>query len=107
MSVDDRFEFTTKKTIGIEVKSNQTLVSFKEDLLIHHGLLLTAFTLILVGRELKDDEKTLEELGFITGCTVHAGKYSFRCGCGHSIRLGLQLGRYNSACRLQLRVTSR
>jgi len=53
--------------------------------LTHHGLLLTDFTLILIGRELKDDEKTLEELGFIPGCTVHAGKYSFRSGCGRPI----------------------
>jgi len=72
VSVDDRLEFTTEKHICVAVKSNQTLASFKEDLLTHHGLLLTDFTLILIGRELKDDEKTLEELGFIPGCTVHA-----------------------------------
>jgi Ubiquitin family len=87
VSVDDRLEFTTKKNIGVAVKSNQTLTSFKEDLLTHHGLVLTDLTLILIGRELKDDAQTLEELGFIPGCTVHAGKYSFRCGCGHPMDL--------------------
>jgi len=35
-------------------------------------LSLSDYTLILIGRELKDDERTLEDLGFISGCTVHA-----------------------------------
>jgi hypothetical protein len=51
------------------------LASFKQELFNKHALLLADYTLILIGRELKDDERTLEVLGFIPGCTIHAGKY--------------------------------
>jgi hypothetical protein len=60
--------------MGVAVKSDQTLASFKEEVLEKYGFGLSDYTLILIGRELKDDTKTLGDLGFIPGCTVHAGK---------------------------------
>jgi len=72
LSIDDRLEDTEKNLMGVAVKSDQTLGLFKEDILNKHCVLLTDYTLILIGRELKDDGKTLGDLGFIPGCTVHA-----------------------------------
>jgi len=93
--------------IGVAVKPDQKLASFKEEVLNKHSLLLTDYTLILIGRELVDDEKTLGDLGFTPGCTVHAGKYYFPLSSLASHRRGLQLRRCNFASRLQLLGISR
>ena len=75
LSVNNQLEIATKNLLEVEVKSDQTLASFKRELINKYALLLADYTLILIGRELKDDERTLEVLGFIPGCTIHAGKY--------------------------------
>jgi hypothetical protein len=41
-----------------------------------HSVNLSNYALILMGRDLKDDNAFLSDLGFVPGCTVHAGKYS-------------------------------
>lgn len=74
LSIDDRLDDNRKNFFGVAVRSDQTLGKFKEEVLERHATLLSDYTLILIGRELKDDQKTLGDLGFISGCTVHAGK---------------------------------
>lgn len=74
LSVDERLEKNQKNLLGVAVKATQTLAEFKTQVLEKHGIVLSDYTLILIGRELKDDRKTLEALGLISGCTVHAGE---------------------------------
>ena len=74
LSVDERLEENRKNLLGVAVRSNQTLAEFKTQVLEKHGIDLSEYTLILIGRELKDDQKTLDALGMISGCTVHAGE---------------------------------
>ena len=105
LSVDDRLELTTKDMLGVAIKSDQTLASFREDILNRYGVNLSDYTLILIGRELKDDEKTLGELGFIPGCTVHAGKYFCPSPSLTLYRPWLQSRKCNSASRLHLQGT--
>lgn len=73
LSVDERLERDQKNLLGVAVKSTQTLAEFKQQVLEKHHIVLSDYTLILIGRELKDDQKTLEALGLISGCTIHAG----------------------------------
>lgn len=73
LSIDERMEGASGKRMGVAVKLDQTLGSFKQHLLDKHGILCSDYTLILIGRELKDDNMALGDLGFIPGCTVHAG----------------------------------
>lgn len=74
LSVDERLEENRKNLLGVAVRSNQTLAEFKTQVLEKHGIDLSEYTLILIGRELKDDQKALDALGMISGCTVHAGE---------------------------------
>jgi Ubiquitin family len=99
LSVDDRLELTTTDMLGVAIKSDQTLASFKEDVFHKYGLQLSDYTLILIGRELKDDDKILGDLGFIPGCTVHAGKYIYLSPSLTPYRPSLQLRKCNSAFR--------
>jgi len=72
LSIDERLDDDRKNLLGVAVKSDQTLGEFKEEVLDKHAILLSDYTLILIGRELKDDQRTLGDLGFTSGCTVHA-----------------------------------
>jgi len=72
VSIDERLEAGDKILLGVAVKSDQTLADFKGVVLDKHSVVLSDYTLILISRELKDDQKTLEDLGFISGCTIHA-----------------------------------
>ena len=74
LSVDERLEKNKKNLLGVAVRSDQTLAEFKAQVLEKHGIYLSDYTLILIGRELKDNQKTLDALGMISGCTVHAGE---------------------------------
>ncbi|KZP20342.1 hypothetical protein FIBSPDRAFT_932376 [Athelia psychrophila] len=72
VSIDDRIEGTEGNCIGVTVRLDQTLGSFKELQLNKQPFHCAEHSLILDGRELKDDEQTLGDLGFVEGCTVHA-----------------------------------
>ncbi|KZP10612.1 hypothetical protein FIBSPDRAFT_201693 [Athelia psychrophila] len=72
--VDNRIEDVEGSCIGVAVRLDQTLDSFKELLLNTHCFHCAEHSLILNGLELKDDEQTLGDLGFVEGCTVDAGK---------------------------------
>ncbi|KZP17367.1 hypothetical protein FIBSPDRAFT_29992 [Athelia psychrophila] len=76
VSIDDRIEDAERNRIGVAVRLDQTLGSFKELLLNKHAFTCTEHSLILIGRELKDDEQTLGDLGFIEGCTIHLRRCS-------------------------------
>jgi hypothetical protein len=91
--------------LGVAIKSDQTLASFKEDVFHKYGLQLSDYTLILIGRELKDDDKILGDLGFIPGCTIHAGKYIYPLLFLTPYRPWLQLRKCNSAFRHRRRET--
>lgn len=53
---------------------HQTLAEFEVDVAQKLSINLTNYTLILDGREMKADTFTLEDLGFVSGCTLHAGE---------------------------------
>ncbi|KZP20335.1 hypothetical protein FIBSPDRAFT_1044972 [Athelia psychrophila] len=72
VSVDDRIEDAEGSRIGVVVRLDQTMGSFKELLLNRHSFHCAEHSLILNGHELKDDEQTLGDLGVVRGCTVHA-----------------------------------
>ncbi|KZP21298.1 hypothetical protein FIBSPDRAFT_931724 [Athelia psychrophila] len=72
VSIDDRIEDAEGSRIEVAGRLDQTLSSFKELLLSQHSFHCAERSLILIGRELKDDEQTLGDLGFVEGCTVHA-----------------------------------
>lgn len=74
LSIDDRLDDDRKDFMGVAVRSDQTLGQFKEEVLNKYAVLLSDYTLILIGRELLDDQKTLGDSGFTSGCTIHAGK---------------------------------
>ena len=75
VSIDNRLDDAHLRRIGVAVRLDQTLGAFKQHLLDKHAFNCTEHTLILIGRELKDDEseQTLGDLGFKEGCTIHAG----------------------------------
>jgi len=72
LSIDDRLDDNRNIIFGVAIKSDQTLGEFKEGVLDKYAICLSDYTLILIGRELEDDRKTLGDLGFTSGCTVHA-----------------------------------
>ncbi|KZP21315.1 hypothetical protein FIBSPDRAFT_931733 [Athelia psychrophila] len=72
VSIDDRIKNAEGSRIGFAVRLDRTLGSFKELLLNKHAFDCAEHSLILLGREIKDDEQTLGDLGFVEGCTLHA-----------------------------------
>ncbi|KAF7986049.1 hypothetical protein HWV62_41420 [Athelia sp. TMB] len=74
VSIDNRLGDAYLRRIGVAVRLDQTLGTFKQHLLDKHAFDCTEHTLILIGRELKDDdsEQTLGDLGLKEGCTIHA-----------------------------------
>jgi hypothetical protein len=75
LSIDDRLQEEKRNIFGVAVKSDQTLGQFREEVLDKHAIRLSDYTLILIGRELKDDQRTLGDLGFTSGCTIHAVQF--------------------------------
>lgn len=73
LAVDERFQYGKKDTLDIEVQSDQTLGTFKEQVLTKYAVALWDYTLIFVDRELKDDQQTLHGLGFTSNSMIHAG----------------------------------
>ncbi|KZP21345.1 hypothetical protein FIBSPDRAFT_931752 [Athelia psychrophila] len=72
VSIDDRIQDAEGSRVGVTVSLGQTLGSFKELLSNEHSFHCAENSLILNGCELKDNEQTLGDLGFVEGCTVHA-----------------------------------
>ncbi|KZP10615.1 hypothetical protein FIBSPDRAFT_899579 [Athelia psychrophila] len=72
VSIDDRIEGAEGSRIGVAVRLDQTLGSFKELLTNKHCFRCAENSLILDALELKDDEQTVGDLGFVEGCTVDA-----------------------------------
>ncbi|KZP16664.1 hypothetical protein FIBSPDRAFT_934545, partial [Athelia psychrophila] len=70
--IDDQTDGAEGSRIWVEVMLDQTFASFRELLLDCHSCYRAEHSLILFGRELKDDEQTLGDLGFVERCTVHA-----------------------------------
>lgn len=74
VSIDDRIILDEKNRLDIAVMSDQTLGQFKELVLSQKGVDLSRYyTLILRDRELKNDERTLGDLGLQAESTIHAG----------------------------------
>ncbi|KZP16438.1 hypothetical protein FIBSPDRAFT_60290 [Athelia psychrophila] len=72
--IDDRIQDTEGSQIGVTVRLDQTLGSFKKLLFDKHSFRCTKHSLILNSRELKNDDHTLGCLHFVDGCTVNAGR---------------------------------
>ncbi|KZP27653.1 hypothetical protein FIBSPDRAFT_886232 [Athelia psychrophila] len=70
--IDGRIESAEGNRIEAAVRLDQTLGSFKEVLFNKHSFHRAEHSLIFNGLELKDDEQTLGDLGFVEGCTVDA-----------------------------------
>jgi len=77
LSIDERVQGGKPKKFRVPAKDDQTLAEFEEDVLSRHTINLSNYALILMGRELKDDYASLSDLGFVSGCTIHAGIHTF------------------------------
>lgn len=75
VSIDQRIQDAEVHRINGAAKLDQTLGSFKQLLLEKHALRCPDYVFVFIGRELKDDELTLGDLGFAEECTVHAGMW--------------------------------
>lgn len=78
LSIDERKNevLKPKDFLPFVVMPQQTLAEFEADVAQKLSKNLTNYTLILDGREMKADTFTLEDLGFVSGCTLHAGGLS-------------------------------
>jgi hypothetical protein len=76
LSIDERQRDGKPRAFKVSVRDDQTLPEFEEGVMNRHSVNLSNYALILMGRDLKDDNAFLSDLGFVPGCTVHAGKYS-------------------------------
>ena len=76
LSIDERKNevLKPKDFLPFAVLPYQTLAEFEIDVARKLSINLTNYTLILDGREMKADTFTLEDLGFVSGCTLHAGE---------------------------------
>jgi hypothetical protein len=63
-----------KERFDVLVKHRQTLREFREAVSGQHNFSISNHVLISVGRELKAEDATLEELGILSGYTIYAGK---------------------------------
>ena len=76
LSIDERKNeiLKPKDFLPFVVMPHQTLAEFEADVAQNLSINLTNYTLILDGREMKADTFSLEDLGFVSGCTLHAGE---------------------------------
>lgn len=75
LSIDERKHDAEDhlKFLAFEVFQSQTLAEFEDEVQARLTINLSNYTLILKGREMKEDGATLENLGFTPGSTLHAG----------------------------------
>lgn len=63
------------RKLDVEVKLQQTLNDFREEVKVQHNVSIDDHVLILVGKELKGDDLPIWDLGFVPDCTIHAGQF--------------------------------
>jgi hypothetical protein len=76
------------RKLDVEAKLQQTLTEFKEAVRLQHSVSIDNDVLILVGKEVVGDDMPLWDLGFVSNCTVHAGKPGI-CSSKNVVDLGI------------------